>query len=88
MAACDKGKGSDGPRDVEEVIVMKKVLKLNATPSDEVDAAPSPQPRPSFERQSSLEKLQFNAKRAIVAGMLDITLVTDVHLVLSLSNPY
>lgn len=77
MAACDKGKDSEGPRDVEETIVMKKITKLNATSSDEVDASqPSPQSRPSFEKQISLEKLQFSAKKAIVAGMLDITLVT------------
>lgn len=75
MTACDKPpndeEGSRPPRDIEEPFVMKKVTKLNATASDEVDAAP----RPSIERQNSMEKLQFNAKKAIVAGMLDITLV-------------
>lgn len=71
MAACDKGKNSEGPGDIEEAFVMKKVSNLGASALDEVDA----KPRPSFERQKSLEKLQFDAKKAIVAGMLDITLV-------------
>ncbi|XP_063709750.1 ninjurin-1-like [Culicoides brevitarsis] len=74
MAACDKTEDSERLKDVESQIVMKKITFSNSSPVDEVDATIN---RVSIDRQPSLEKLQFNAKRAIVAGMLDITLLTS-----------
>lgn len=77
MAACEKNKTSETvENDIEAPMIMKNISIMN-TSRDTVDstARPSFERATSMERQNSMEKLQFNAKKAIVAGMLDITLV-------------
>uniref|UniRef100_A0A336LVL5 CSON005988 protein n=1 Tax=Culicoides sonorensis TaxID=179676 RepID=A0A336LVL5_CULSO len=75
MASCDK---SESTQTEEPIVLAKRIQPLNSSGVDTVDGDSIPRPLfENFQGQSSEDKLQFNAKKAIVAGMLDITLLSS-----------